>query len=103
MSDDKLAQMLRGIDKLYPHKTAEKYPRILERITILWGTVGMSRYFNEILFDERGDREGFPPEVMAEIFALSNYHESTKPSRSALESAWHDGAELDRLERFKKD
>jgi hypothetical protein len=46
----------------------------------------MARYFNDILFDERGDREGFPPEVMAEIFALSNYHESANPSRSALES-----------------
>ena len=99
---DKLAQMLQGIDKLYPHKTAEKYPRIVERIGILWGTVGMARYFNDILFDERGDREGFPPEVMAEIFALSNYHESANPSRSALESAWSDGAALDRLERFKK-
>jgi hypothetical protein len=61
----------------------------------------MSRYFNEILFDERGDREGFPPEVMAELFALSNYHESTKPSRSALESAWH-SAENERLDRFNK-
>jgi hypothetical protein len=62
----------------------------------------MSRYFNEILFDERGGREGFPPDVMAELFALSNYHESTRPSRSQLEGAWHDGKELDRLERFNK-
>ena len=99
---DKLAQLLKGIDSLYPTKTTEKYPRIAERISILWGTVGMERYFKEILFDERGDREGFPPDVMAELFALYNYHESTKPSRSKLESAWHDGAELDRLERFRK-
>jgi len=98
---DKLAEMLRGVDGLYPRKTVEKYPRIVEKIGILWGTVGMSRYFNEILFDERGDREGFPPDVMAELFALSNYHESSKPSRSALESAWS-SAESDRLERFKK-
>ncbi|MEO7760360.1 MAG: hypothetical protein ABJB04_07830 [Betaproteobacteria bacterium] len=99
---DKLAMLLKGIDDLYPHKTAEKYPRIIEKLTILWGTVGMSRYFNEIMFDERGDREGFPPEVMAELFALNNYHESTRPSRSAIESAWGDGADLERLERFKK-
>src|ERR1700752_1511374 len=99
---DKLKQMLKGIDCLYPHKTAAKYPRIVEKIAILWGTVGMSRYFSELLFDERGDREGFPPDVMGELFALSNYHEAMKPSRSALEGAWSDGAELDRLERFKK-
>ena len=99
---DKLQQLLGGVGDLYPAKTAEKFPRIVEKIGILWGTVGMSRYFSEILFDERGDREGFPPEVMAELFALSNYHESAKPSRSALQNSWHDGKDIDRLERFKK-
>ena len=99
---DKLAQMLRGVDTLYPTKTAELYPRILERISILWGTVGMARYFNEILFDERGDREGFPQDVMAELFALSNYHESTRPSRSKLEAVWGT-SEVERMERFKKE
>ena len=52
---------------------------IVERIGILWGTVGMSRYFTEILFDERGDREGFPPEVMAEIFALPTTTKQRSP------------------------
>ena len=99
---EKLAQLLKGIDALYPRKTVEKYPRIAEKIGILWGTVGMERYFKELLFDDRGDREGFPPDVMGELFALSNYHESTRPSRSKLEAAWSDGAQLERLERFKK-
>jgi hypothetical protein len=97
---EKLAQMLGEGSHLYPHHTEAKYPRIVERIAGLWGTVGMSRYFQEILFDDRGDREGFPPEVMMEIFALSNFNDSTKPSRSALESAW-DSSDLDRLNRFK--
>ena len=96
---EKLASMLGGGGNLYPHKTEATYPRIVEKIANLWGTVGMSRYFNELLFDDRGDREGFPADVMMELFALSNYHESTKPSRSAIESAWEnsDGDRLDRL------
>ena len=97
---EKLSSLLGEGSKLYPHQTEAKYPRVAERISILWGTVGMARYFNEILFDDRGDREGFPPDVMLELFALSNHHESTKPSRSALESAWN-SRELDRLDRFK--
>ncbi len=97
---EKLAAMLGEGSNLYPHKTEARYPRIVERIAILWGTVGMSRYFTEILFDDRGDREGFPPEVMQELFALSNHHESTKPSRSALETAWK-SSEADRLDRYK--
>lgn len=97
---EKLMQMLGEGSGLYPRLAEVKYPRVVEKISILWGTVGMSRYFTEILFDDRGDREGFPPEVMMELFALSNYHESTRPSRSALESAW-ENSEGDRLDRFK--
>jgi uncharacterized protein len=97
---EKLSRMLGHGTDLYPHKTEEKYPRVVEKIAMLWGTVGMSRYFTEILFDDRGDREGFPPEVMMELFALSNYHESTSPSRSDIESAWESG-EGDRLDRFR--
>lgn len=97
---EKLSSLLGEDSNLYPHKTEAKYPRIVEKISMLWGTVGMSRYFTEILFDDRGDREGFPSEVMMEIFALSSHHESTRPSRSALESAW-ENRENDRLDRFK--
>jgi hypothetical protein len=99
---EKLSRMLGEGSDLYPHQTEVTYPRIVEKISILWGTIGISRYFSEILFDDRGDREGFPADVMMELFALSNYHESTKPSRSALESAW-ENSENDRLrlDRFK--
>lgn len=97
---EKLSQLLGEGSDLYPHQTEAKYPHIAERISILWGTVGMSRYLSELLFDDRGDREGFPADVMKELFALSNFNEAHKPSRSALQSAW-DSGELDRLERFK--
>jgi hypothetical protein len=96
---EQLSRLLGEGSNLYPHRTEEKYPRIVEKIALLWGTVAMSRYFNELLFDDRGDREGFPSDVMMELFALSNYNESTKPSRSAIESAWK-SRELDRMDRF---
>jgi hypothetical protein len=99
---EKLAKLLHGVENLYPRKTEEKYPRIVDKIEILWGTIGMDRYFKELLFDERGDRAGFPPDVMAELFALNNYNESMKPSRSAIMATWSEGGELERLERFKK-
>ncbi len=99
--NEKLSRLLGNGSGLYPHQAEEKYPRIVDKIATLWGTVGMSRYFSEILFDDRGDREGFPSGVMMELFALSNYHESTRPSRSAIESAWAD-SEGDRLDRYKE-
>ena len=98
---EKLSLYLGEDSKLYPHQTEAKYPHIVKKISILWGTIGMSRYFNEILFDDRGGRGGFPAEVMTELFSLSNFHESTKPRRGVKESSWPT-RENDRLGRFEK-
>ena len=97
---ERLSQMLGEENSgIYPHKTEEKYPRIVDKIAVLWGTSGMSKYFTELLFDDRGGRAGFPSEVMMEIFRLSNFHESSKPSRGKLETAW-ENPELTRFDRL---
>ena len=59
---------------LYPHKLEARYPRIFDRITRDWGTKELEAYLNTLIFDTRGDRQGFPPEVMTELFAIMNYH-----------------------------
>ena len=98
---DDLMRLLGEESALYPHQTEAKYPRIVEKIELLWGTELMSPYFKAILFDDRGDREGFPADVMTELFALSNFHESNQPSRGAIEMGWQSN-DLDRLDRSKK-
>lgn len=52
-----------------------KYPRIVEQLTLLWGHDGLSAYLGRLLIDERGDRQGFTGEVMADIMFLTNLHE----------------------------
>ena len=96
---ERLSKML-GEDsaRIYPHNTEEKYPRIAGKIAALWGTAQMTKYFSELLFDDRGGRAGFPPEVMTELFRLSNYHETTKPVR-APNAAW-DSGEVERVDRL---
>ena len=48
------------------------YPRILEVVSILWGTVELDSYLNEILMLESHEygREGFPYVVMSELMLL---------------------------------
>ena len=84
---------------LYPARTEEKFPRIVEKIAVLWGSPQLSKYFTELLFDDRGGRKGFPPEIMTELFRLSNFYETFKPPRPATDSAWenNDKAGLDRF------
>lgn len=53
----------------------EKFPRILERITLLWGSKELHAYFEQTLFMNRSGRQGFPPEVMAALGELYNEHQ----------------------------
>jgi hypothetical protein len=98
----KMVWLLRGAPQYYPHKLEGHYPRILERIVEQWGTTQMRRTFDELMIDERGGREGFPPDVISEIFNLSHYYEQLNPSKSKLEKEWHDYAQADRLERLER-
>ncbi len=51
-----------------------KYPRIMENIIVLWGFQEMNEFFRKLILDDRGDRQGFPPEAWDELNALSTLH-----------------------------
>jgi uncharacterized protein len=78
--DQKLLRILGGETKFYPHGLESKYPRILEKITMLWDKPGMSDYFMQLMVTDREDRAGFPPDVAAEIMRLSLVHASSHSS-----------------------
>jgi hypothetical protein len=58
----------------YPYQLEQRYPRILNTISQLWGTPELEEYFADLVLDQRGSRKGFPREVAAEIFRLSSLH-----------------------------
>ena len=49
----------------------EKFPKILERIELLWCSLELHRYLEQTLFTDRSNRQGFPKEVMQ---ALGEIH-----------------------------
>jgi len=51
-----------------------KFPRIAETIRGLWGHSELDRYLDHLLIDDRGDRHGFPPEVVEALLVLSRRH-----------------------------
>jgi hypothetical protein len=48
----------------------EKFPRIAKALCELWGQEGYTPYLRSLVFDERGGRQGFPPDVSSELFSL---------------------------------
>jgi len=58
-----------------PLRTGQLYPRIVNRISDLWSQCEYTRlHFQSLLIDRRGDREGFPSDVQAELEALQHYY-----------------------------
>ena len=54
------------------------FKRILDKIDLLWGSPECEQYFSSLVTTDptRGQRQGFPPEVMAAILLLHNFHAS---------------------------
>ena len=55
------------------------YPRVYQAIQAMWGFKELNEYFRKRTLDERGNREGFPPEVWEEIYLLMRIHEIIVP------------------------
>ncbi|NTV96514.1 MAG: hypothetical protein HGA75_14045 [Thiobacillus sp.] len=70
---------------IYPRQTIDQYPRIIDMTALLWNEPdGFRKYFDELLNDDRGDRQGFPFEVLMEIGNIREEHERQHPDRKAV-------------------
>ena len=69
-----------------PVALAAAYPRIANRLCLLWRRVARcEEYLDELLVDRRGGRAGFPLDVASELTALRSYYAVIHPS---TDSAW---------------
>ncbi len=76
----------------YPHNLDERYPRLLERIAELWGTNQLDPFLYDLVYDTRGDRQGFPMEVMLELMFLQTLSSDTQSQGE--EDPWGDEKDL---------
>ncbi|MGC2049553.1 MAG: ankyrin repeat domain-containing protein [Gallionella sp.] len=75
--DERLLRILGGEEKYYPYGLENQFPRIFEKIMLLWDSPAINDYFTELMVPERQGRAGFPPDIAAEIVRLSLVHFST--------------------------
>jgi len=92
--DDRVLAIVQGRTNLYPTNLEQRFSRILNRIIELWESPEIENYFTDLLIDNRGGtRQGFPPEVASEIFALSQVSEKLRAQSRAAPVAsdpWQD-------------
>ena len=58
----------------YPYALEEKFDRILTNIEKLWGTPAIDDYFDDLIIDKRGGRQGFPKDVLDDILRLRQFY-----------------------------
>jgi hypothetical protein len=72
-----LLKLIHGEVSLYPKQLEHHYPRIVENIINLWHTPQMEEFFQELMVNSRSDRQGFPHEVVDELYHLSEVFDGT--------------------------
>lgn len=50
------------------------FPRIHDRLGATWGSRQCEAYLDHLILDDRGDRDGFPPEVLTALLVLQRMH-----------------------------
>jgi uncharacterized protein len=85
--NEKLLKLLVGQEERYPHALEQQYPRVFNRILELWESPEIDQYFQTLLVDQRGNRKGFPGEVVSDIFFLSVAHPKLR-NRPQVVATW---------------
>ena len=75
LTGDAIRLMCQLEKKVAVNALADDYPRLLNRIASLWNSpVELRAYFDGLLHDDRGNREGFPFKVLTQINALQHFY-----------------------------
>ncbi len=66
-----------------PRSLMYKFPRIANLLAAMWPDPNsFRRYMDDLLVDKRGNRQGFPVDVLKELFELRAYYDETYPDMS---------------------
>ncbi len=83
----KMLEIVGGDEARYPRRLEQDFSRIFEKVLDLWGSEKLDEFLNGLFIDDKGGRQGFPPEVMREIFALSRLNDELLAAK-AQQSPW---------------
>jgi hypothetical protein len=76
-----------------PRTLLYKFPRIANLLAAMWPDPNsFRRYVDDLLVDKRGNRQGFPVEVLRELFALRAHYDEMHPDSSLPWEVMHRNA-----------
>jgi hypothetical protein len=67
----------------------EQFPKVGEKISVMWGSVALQDYLSKTIFDERGGRQGFPMPIVSALMRLHEYHGTLMPVTKSADAWGH--------------
>lgn len=74
MLNPRIKLLFKNLPDKYPHLLEQNYIHILNRLMQLWALPEFDTFMHDLLIDKRGGRQGFPPEVLAELLFMNELH-----------------------------
>jgi hypothetical protein len=83
---DATTKWLAGLPvEIQPVKLARDFPRVANKLCDLWKRPAQfDPYISELLFDQRGARQGFPLSVASELASLKAHYATVYPSSRSI-------------------
>jgi hypothetical protein len=75
--------------EVQPRSLLYKFPRIANLLAAMWPDANsFRRYIDDLLVDKRGSRQGFPVDVLRELFELRAYFDDLHPETPETSRPW---------------
>jgi hypothetical protein len=57
----------------------QEFPRIGQALDLFWGSPEFTQYTDQLLSDTRGNRKGFPSDILLAIINMQTLHDTQFP------------------------
>lgn len=80
-----------------------QFPRIASAVELMWGDRALDGYLQKLILSDRGDRDGFPKDVLAALLKLydqhnDRFHFQAPEDSQAFEDNWSQEDRIDRVQ-----
>ena len=67
----------------------QEFPKLYDNIVLFWGSKDFLEYIEKTVTSDRTNRQGFPPDIMQELFKIQTIHDKLYPQLNVIRDKWH--------------
>ena len=72
------------VDRKYVCALEKQFPRVVDKILLMLGAKEFAEFLATLMFDNRGNRQGFPFEVIEELMLPQKIHDYRQGERTTV-------------------